>query len=87
LRNVGHILSDSEEHVCRQQGGATPWALNHHGGAKNLNNVEGQKKDLRVTASECPPLSAGLSRTVARKSSNEDFHVCAGGLDIMKICV
>jgi len=32
-----------------------------------------------------PPGSAGLGRTVARKSSIEDLHVCAGGLDVLKI--
>jgi len=45
----------------------------------------GHKKDLRVTATECPNVSAGLGRTVARKSSIVGLHVCAGGLDILKI--
>jgi len=39
------------------------------------------KKDLGVTA----PVSAGLGRTVARKSSIGGLRVCAGGLDILKI--
>jgi len=43
------------------------------------------KKDLVVTASECPTVSAVLGRTVARKSSIGGLHVCAGGLDILKI--
>jgi len=43
------------------------------------------KKDFWVTAPECPTVSAGLGRTVARKSSIGGLHVCAGGLDILKI--
>jgi len=31
------------------------------------------------------PVSTGLGRTVARKSSIEDLHFCAVGLDILKI--
>jgi len=46
---------------------------------------EGHKKELGVTAPEFPTVSAGLSRTVARKSSIEGLHICAGGLDILKI--
>jgi len=42
------------------------------------------KKDLGVTASECPIVSAGLGRTVARKSSIVGLHICAGVLDILK---
>jgi len=44
----------------------------------------GHKKDLGVTAPECPTASAGLGRTIARKSSIGGLHVCAGGLDILK---
>jgi len=44
----------------------------------------GRKKDLGPTASEYPTVSAGLGRTVARKSSIGGLHVCAGGLDILK---
>jgi len=43
------------------------------------NKIWGYKKDLVVTASECPTVSAGLGRTVARKFSIGDLHVCAGG--------
>jgi len=32
-----------------------------------------------------PPVSASLGRTIARKSSIGGLHVCAGGLDILKI--
>jgi len=39
-----------------------------------------------VNAPECPPVSAVLGRTVARKSSTGGLHVCVGGLDILKIC-
>jgi len=39
----------------------------------------GHKKDLSVTAPECPTVSAGLGRTVSRKSSIWGLHVCAGG--------
>jgi len=45
----------------------------------------GHKKDLGVTALECPTVSAGLGRTVARKSSIGGLHGCAGGLDILNI--
>jgi len=38
----------------------------------------GEKKDLGVTAPECPTVSAGLDRTVAKKSSTGGLHVCAG---------
>jgi len=41
----------------------------------------GHKKDVELTA----PVSAGLGRTVARKSSIEDLRVCAGRLDILTI--
>jgi len=34
-----------------------------------------------------PLVSAGLDRTVARKSSIGDLHVCAGGLDILKMYI
>jgi len=40
----------------------------------------GTKKDLGVTAHKCPTVSAGLGRTVPRKSSIRDLRVCAGGL-------
>jgi len=43
------------------------------------------KKGLRVTAPECPTVSAGLGRTVARKSSIGGLHVCTGELDILRI--
>jgi len=45
----------------------------------------GTKKDLGVTAHKCPTMSAGLGRTVPRKSSIRDLRVCAGGLNILKI--
>jgi len=48
------------------------------------NKILGAQKKFGVTAPECPRV-CGLSRTVARKSSIEDLHVCAGGLDILKI--
>ena len=48
-------------------------------------NLGKNKKDLGVTAPECPPVSAGLGRTVARKSSIGGLHVCAGRPDILKI--
>jgi len=38
----------------------------------------------------CPhlhTLSADLGRTVARKSSTGGLHVCAGGLNILKIYI
>jgi len=38
----------------------------------------------------CPrmlPVSTGVGRTVARKSSIGGLHVCAGGLDALKIYV
>jgi len=43
------------------------------------------KKDFRATAPECSIVSAGLGRTVARKSSVGGLHVCAGRLDILKM--
>jgi len=49
------------------------------------NKIWGHKKDLGVTAFECSPVSAGLGRTVDRKSSIGGLHVCAEGLDILKI--
>jgi len=49
------------------------------------NKTWGAQKDLRVTAPECPTVSAGLGRTVARKSSIGGLHVCAGRVDILKI--
>jgi len=49
------------------------------------NNIGGEtKKDLGLTASECPIVSVGQGRTVARKSSIVGLHICAGGLDILK---
>jgi len=40
----------------------------------------GTPKRFGVTTLECPlPLLAGLSRTVARKSSIGGLHICAGG--------
>jgi len=44
----------------------------------------GHKKDLGELPPNAP-VSAGLGKTVARKSSIGDLHVCAGGLDILKI--
>jgi len=41
------------------------------------------KEDFGVTAPECLPVSAGLGRTVTRKSSIRGLHICAGGLDIL----
>jgi len=49
------------------------------------NYIWGHKKDLWVTAPECPTTSAGRGRTVARKSSIGDIRVCGGVLDILKI--
>ena len=49
------------------------------------NKIWGPQKHLGVTAPECLTVSAGLGRTVARKSSIAGLHVCAGGLDILKI--
>jgi len=49
------------------------------------NKIRGAQKDLEVTASECPTVSAGLGRAVARKSFIGGLHVHAGGLDILKI--
>jgi len=42
-------------------------------------------KYLGATAPECPAVSAGLGRTFARKPSIGVLHVCAGGVDILKI--
>jgi len=47
-------------------------------------NFSEQKKDLGITA-KYPTVSAGLDRTVARKSSIGGLHVCEWGLDILKI--
>jgi len=43
------------------------------------------KKNLGVTAPKFATASADLDRTVAKKSSIGGLHVCAGGLDILKI--
>jgi len=43
----------------------------------------GHKNDFGVNA----PVSAGLGRTVARKSSSGGLHVYAGGLGILKIYI
>jgi len=40
----------------------------------------GEQKQFWVTAPECPTVSAGLVRTVTRKSSIGSLHVCARGL-------
>jgi len=48
------------------------------------NKIWGAQKYLGVTASECSTASAGLGRTVSRKSSIGGLHVCARGLDILK---
>jgi len=45
----------------------------------------GHKEYLGVTAPECPTVSAGLGKTIARKSSIGGLHVCAGEVDILKI--
>jgi len=42
------------------------------------------KKDLGITVPECPTVSAGLGRTVARKSSIEGF-MFVQGVDILKM--
>jgi len=47
----------------------------------SITKFVGHKIDLGVAS----PVSAGLGRTVARKSSIGDLHVRAGGLDILKI--
>ena len=52
---------------------------------QSTNKFGRHKKDLGVTAPECPIVSAGLGRTVARKFSIRGLHVCTGGLDILKI--
>jgi len=49
------------------------------------NKILGAQKRFVVTAPECPTVSANLGRTVVRKSSIGGIHVCAGGLDILKI--
>jgi len=51
----------------------------------NTTKFGGHKKELGATAPECPTLSAGLGRTVARKSSIGGLHICAGVLNILKI--
>jgi len=51
----------------------------------NTTKFGGHKKDLGVTAPEFSTVSAGLDRTVARKSSIGGLHICAGGLDILKL--
>jgi len=51
------------------------------------NKIWGGTKIFGVTAPECPSVSAGLGRTVARKSSTGGHHVCARGLDILKIYI
>jgi len=47
-------------------------------------NFSVHKKNLGITAPECLPMSAGLGRTVARKSCNGGFFKwglsCVGGL-------
>jgi len=45
----------------------------------------GTKKDLGVAAPECRTVSAGLGKTVARKSSIGGLHISAGALDILKM--
>jgi len=42
-------------------------------------NLWGIKNIWGVTALEYHPVSAGLGRTVARKSSIWGLHICAGG--------
>jgi len=49
------------------------------------NKIWGHNKDLGVITSECPTVSAGLGRAVARKSSIGGLHVFAGGLNILKM--
>jgi len=45
----------------------------------------GGTKKIWGNCLECPTVSVGLGRTVAKKSSIGGFHVCAGRLDILKI--
>jgi len=49
------------------------------------NKIWGAQKYLGVTAPECLTVSAGLGKTVARKFSIGGLHVCAGGLEILKV--
>jgi len=51
------------------------------------NKIWGEQKDMGVTAPACRPVSAGLGRSVARKSSIGGLHVYAVGLDILKIYI
>jgi len=43
------------------------------------NQIWGAQKRFRGNPPRMPPVSAGLGRTVVRKSSIGDLHVCAGG--------
>jgi len=49
---------------------------------------EALKKIWAATSPECPPhVSAGLGRIVPRKSSIGGIHVCAAGIDILKVYI
>jgi len=45
----------------------------------------GEQKGFGGNFFRMPPVSAGLGRTVPRKSSIGSLHVCAGGVDILTI--
>jgi len=47
--------------------------------------IWGEQKRFWGNCPRMSPVSAGLGRTVARKSSIGAIHVCAGGIDILKI--
>jgi len=49
------------------------------------NKIWSAQKRFGGTCSRLLSLSAGLGRTVARKPSIGGLHICAGGLDILKI--
>jgi len=49
------------------------------------NKIWRAQKRFRVTVPKCPTVSAGLSRTIARKCSIGGLHVFVGGLDILKV--
>jgi len=51
------------------------------------NKIWGHKKDLGITASERPTVSAVLDRTDARKSSIGVFMFAQGVLDILKFYI
>jgi len=49
------------------------------------NKIWGAQKVFGGNYPRMHPVSAGLGRTAARKSFIGDLHVCASGLDILKI--